>query len=139
MHLDTVFTQADSDKFIVHPEMLKALKLYKITKKDKSGSFSVMEYYGELTKALRDILGLDQITLISCGGRDYIASEREQWNDGANTLCLSPGTVAVYDRNHITNDSLRENGLNVIEILGSELSRGRGGPRCMSMPLRRED
>ena len=138
MHLDTVFTQADTDKFIVHPKMLKALRLYKITKKDGSGAFCVTEYYDQLIGALCDVLELSQLTLISCGGRDDIASEREQWNDGANTLCLSPGTVAVYDRNRITNDSLREHGLNVIELPSSELSRGRGGPRCMSMPLRRE-
>lgn len=68
-----------------------------------------------------------------------MASEREQWNDGSNTLCIAPGKVVVYDRNYITNGILRENGVEVLEMPSSELSRGRGGPRCMSMPLWRED
>ena len=70
---------------------------------------------------------------------EKISSEREQWNDGTNTLCIAPGVVVVYDRNNITNNILREHGLKVIEVSSAELSRGRGGPRCMSMPLIRED
>lgn len=81
---------------------------------------------------------LDKVTLIECGGKDRIASEREQWNDGSNTLCLEPGKVVVYDRNYVTNQILRENGIQVLEMASSELSRGRGGPRCMSMPLVRQ-
>ncbi|MCF7932447.1 MAG: arginine deiminase, partial [Acholeplasmataceae bacterium] len=78
------------------------------------------------------------ITLIRCGGTDLITSTREQWNDGANTLALAPGKVIVYDRNHVTNRLLKEAGITVLEIPSSELSRGRGGPRCMTMPLVRE-
>ena len=77
--------------------------------------------------------------MIHCGGKDRIAAEREQWNDGSNTLCIEPGKVVVYDRNYITNRVLEENGIQVLEMPSSELSRGRGGPRCMSMPLIRED
>ena len=84
-------------------------------------------------------LGLDRVTMIQCGGTDRIASEREQWNDGSNTLCIEPGKVVVYDRNYITNEILRDNGIEVLEMPSSELSRGRGGPRCMSMPLEREE
>ena len=84
-------------------------------------------------------LRLDQVTLIRCGGKDGVASEREQWNDGSNTLCVAPGKVIVYDRNYITNEILTKNGIQVLEMPSSELSRGRGGPRCMSMPLWRED
>ena len=84
-------------------------------------------------------LGLDKVTMIRCGGKDKIASEREQWNDGSNTLCIRPGRVVVYDRNYITNSILRDNGIEVLEMPSSELSRGRGGPRCMSMPLEREE
>ena len=82
-------------------------------------------------------MGLPRVKLIRCGGGDRVASEREQWNDGSNTLCIAPGKVVVYDRNYVTNAILRDNGIQVLEMPSSELSRGRGGPRCMSMPLRR--
>ena len=99
----------------------------------------VRETDAPLRDVLRDVLGLDRVSLIKCGGNDRIVSEREQWNDGSNTLCTAPGTVIAYDRNHVTNELLREHGIRVLEIPSSELSRGRGGPRCMSMPLIRED
>ena len=67
-----------------------------------------------------------------------IAAQREQWNDGSNTLCIAPGKVVVYDRNDVTNELLEHHGVEVLRIPSSELSRGRGGPRCMSMPLWRE-
>ena len=92
-----------------------------------------------LADILAKYLQLDKVTLIECGGNDRIASEREQWNDGSNTLCIEPGKVVVYDRNYVTNQILRENGIQVLEMASSELSRGRGGPRCMSMPLEREE
>ena len=74
-----------------------------------------------------------------CAGGDKIAAEREQWNDGSNTLCIAPGVIVVYERNDVTNALLKEKGLTVLEMPGAELSRGRGGPRCMSMPLVREE
>ena len=80
-----------------------------------------------------------EVSLIRCGGKDIITSIREQWNDGANTLAISPGKVIVYDRNYVTNRLLTEAGIQVLEIKSSELSRGRGGPRCMAMPLEREE
>ena len=79
------------------------------------------------------------VELIKCGAGDTLQAEREQWNDGSNTLCIAPGKIIVYSRNEITNELLRAKGLDVIEIEDSELSRGRGGPRCMSMPFMRED
>ena len=91
-----------------------------------------------LNKILEEHLGRE-ITLIPCAGGDPVAAEREQWNDGSNTLCIAPGVVIVYDRNNVTNDVLRRFGITVLEMRSAELSRGRGGPRCMSMPLIRED
>lgn len=138
MHLDTVFTQVDYDKFTIHPGILRTLRVFEIKKGDAAGELKVTEKERTLEEILKSCLELDKITLIQCGGRDMIASEREQWNDGSNTLCIEPGKVVVYDRNYVTNQILRENGIRVLEIASSELSRGRGGPRCMSMPLMRE-
>lgn len=139
MHLDTVLTQIDFDKFTIHPEILGSLRVYRITPGSGAGELSVAELDAPLPEVLAGCLGLDKVTLIRCGGTDQVASEREQWNDGSNTLCVAPGTVVVYDRNYITNSILRDNGIRVLEMPSSELSRGRGGPRCMSMPLERED
>lgn len=136
MHLDTVFTQIDYDKFTYHPGIMDTLNVYEITKNDNKIKVVLKE--GSLEEILEEYLGID-VTLIPCAGGDPIASEREQWNDGSNTLCIAPGVVVVYDRNNITNQVLRDNGLKVLEMHGAELSRGRGGPRCMSMPLIRED
>ena len=97
---------------------------------------------GEMSGKLEDILEKyvgNPVELIPCGGGDRIAAEREQWNDGSNTLCIAPGTIVVYERNDVTNALLKEKGLKVLEMPSAELSRGRGGPRCMSMPLVRED
>lgn len=138
MHLDTVLTQVDYDKFTVYPGILGSLRLYRIEKGAGSG-LKVTELEDSLAEVLASVLNLDKVTLVRCGGKDRVASEREQWNDGSNTLCIEPGKVIVYDRNDVTNGILREHGIKVLEIPSSELSRGRGGPRCMSMPLWRED
>ena len=140
MHLDTVFTQVDYDKFTYHPGIMDTLKVYEITEGNDPNSdedLNVKEMSGSLEEILEKYLGRD-ITLIPCAGGDKIASAREQWNDGSNTLAIAPGVVVVYNRNTETNKVLREYGLKVIEISSAELSRGRGGPRCMSMPLVRE-
>ena len=155
MHLDTVCTQLDSDKFLVYPGILGNLRIFEVKKgnvRKETGEegqgiassglqaeLAVRELEESLTDVLKKYLELDHVTLIKCGGSSRVASEREQWNDGSNTLCVRPGTVIAYDRNHITNDLLRDHGVTVLEIPSSELSRGRGGPRCMSMPLERED
>ena len=139
MHLDTVCTQVDIDKFLVHPGILKPLRIYEIRPAAHPGELAVREIEEPLEEVFARYLELDRVTLIRCGGNDRIVSEREQWNDGSNTLCVAPGKVIVYDRNAITNDILRDFGVTALEMPGSELSRGRGGPRCMSMPLVRED
>ncbi len=141
MHLDTVFTQIDYDKFTYHPGIMETLQVFEITEGDIPESdedLNVVEVNGSLEEILEKYLHR-QITLIPCAGGEKTSSEREQWNDGTNTLAIAPGVVVVYNRNNITNNILRENGIKVIEMSSAELSRGRGGPRCMSMPLVRED
>ena len=141
MHLDTVFTQIDYDKFTFHPGIMETLQVFEITEGDIPDSdedLNVKEVKGSLDEILERYLKR-KITVIPCAGGEKISSEREQWNDGTNTLCIAPGVVVVYNRNNITNNILREHGLTVYEMHSAELSRGRGGPRCMSMPLIRED
>ncbi|MDD3123415.1 MAG: arginine deiminase [Candidatus Izemoplasmatales bacterium] len=139
MHLDTVFTQVDYGKFLIHNELRNGIKAYELTKNQTQPyKLTVVPIEGKLDKILEKYLNR-KITLIACGGDDIVSSDREQWNDGANTIVLRPGEVIVYERNHITNDILRKNGIVVHLIPSSELSRGRGGPRCMSMPFVREN
>lgn len=141
MHLDTVFTQIDRNVFTYHPGIMDTLQVFEITEGNDPNSdedLNVREINDSLANILEHYLGVP-VTLIPCAGGDKVGSEREQWNDGSNTLCIAPGVVVVYDRNEVTNQTLREAGLVVLELHGAELSRGRGGPRCMSMPLERED
>ena len=138
MHLDTVFTQIDYDKFTYHPAILGTLQVFKLTP-GKDGQVDIEEINDTLQHVLEKALNLDLVELIPCGGGDMIAAAREQWNDGSNTLCIAPGVIVVYERNDVTNEVLRQHGLKVLEMPSCELSRGRGGPRCMSMPLIRED
>ncbi|WP_081415909.1 arginine deiminase [Peribacillus kribbensis] len=140
MHLDTVFTMVDHDKFTIHPGIQKPdgkMDIY-IIEPEEEGDIRIT-HRDDLFGVLKDVLHLKDLVLIPCGGGDPIAAAREQWNDGSNTLAIAPGVVVTYDRNYISNETLRSNGIEVIEILSSELARGRGGPRCMSMPLYRED
>jgi arginine deiminase len=139
MHLDTVFTMVDYDKFTIHPEIEGPLTVYEITRDEKSSTGLKVE---KQTMELEAILGKHlgrKVTLIRCGGGDKIHAAREQWNDGSNTLAIAPGEVVVYSRNHVTNKILESYGIKLHVIPSSELSRGRGGPRCMSMPLYREN
>lgn len=139
MHLDTVFTQVDYDKFTVHPGIVGPLEVYAITKDpENDGHLIAVEECDTLENILKKYLKRD-IELIKCGGGDEIIAAREQWNDGSNTLAIAPGEVVVYSRNYVTNEILEKEGIKLHVIPSSELSRGRGGPRCMSMPLIRED
>lgn len=140
MHLDTVFTMINYDQFTVHPFILdKAGKIdiYVLQPDDHNG-VKITEK-NDLVQVLKENLHLSELDLIPTGGGDPIAAPREQWNDGSNTLAIAPGEVVTYDRNYVSNDLLRKHGIIVHEIRSSELSRGRGGPRCMSCPLVRED
>ena len=136
MHLDTVFTQIDTDKFTIHPGIMGPLTVFEITA--EGDGIKVKEVNGTLESILETYVG-HPVELIPCGGGDRIAAEREQWNDGSNTLCIAPGKIVVYERNDVTNKVLRDKGLDLIIVPSAELSRGRGGPRCMSMPIERED
>ena len=139
MHLDTVFTQVDKNKFTIHKGCYEKLKIYRITADmNTNNKLKVVELPQKLEEVLESYIGLP-ITLIPCGGEDAISADREQWSDGSNTIAIAPGEVIAYERNDITNDVLTKNGVKVHIIPSSELSRGRGGPRCMCMPLVRED
>ena len=140
MHLDTVFTQIDVDKYTVHPAILGPLTVYEITPgQDDPAELHIKRVDSDLKHILETYTHVDDVKLIFCGGDDLIAAAREQWNDGSNTLCIAPGKIVVYQRNDVSNAILRDNGLTVLEMPSAELSRGRGGPRCMSMPLIRAE
>lgn len=137
MHLDTVFTMVDYDKFTIHPNIKTDMTVYEL-KLDEDGKLKITEAAGKLEDILKTALNLDSVELIKCGGNSVIDASREQWNDGSNTLCIAPGEVIVYSRNYVTNQILEDRGIKTYVMPSSELSRGRGGPRCMSMPLIRE-
>lgn len=138
MHLDTVFTMVDYDKFTIHPEIEGPLGVYEITL-DAKGELKFNALKDELHKILALELKVPAVDLIRCGGGDLLAAQREQWNDGSNTLCIAPGTVVTYERNYVTNELLDQKGIKVLTVPSAELSRGRGGPRCMSCPVNRDD
>lgn len=140
MHLDTVFTMIDYDKFTVHPAILDENGHVDnwVLHPGKDGEIT-MEHHTDIKEVLKKALNKDDIDLIPTGNGDPIIAAREQWNDGSNTLTIAPGEVVTYNRNYVSNDLLRKHGILVHEVRSSELSRGRGGPRCMSCPIVRED
>ena len=138
MHLDTVFTMVDRDKFTVHPNILSSITVF-VMELDENGKMKIHQEDGRLEDILKKHLELDKVTLIPCGEGSEIDAAREQWSDGSNTLAIAPGEVVVYSRNYVTNRALEEAGIRIHTIPSAELSRGRGGPRCMSMPLWRDD
>lgn len=138
MHLDTVMTQVDVNKFAVQDAIMDISTIYEITK-GVGSELEIVEIRQSLEKALAKYLHLSKIELIKCGDGRRIDAEREQWSDGVNLMAVKPGVVIAYDRNHVTNETLRRHGVRVIEIPSSELSRGRGGSHCMAMALVREE
>ncbi len=138
MHLDTVFTMVDYDKFTIHPAIEGPLNVFAINRAGDNGEYTIEKETMVLEEVLAKHLELEKVELIRCGGGPGIDAGREQWNDGSNTLAIAPGEVIVYSRNHVTNKLLEEKGVKIHIMPSSELSRGRGGPRCMSMPLERE-
>lgn len=137
MHLDTVFTMVDYDKFTIHADAVGPMPIYEVTLQGKDGLN--IQSADRLDVTLAKALKVPAVQLLKCGNGDPVAADREQWNDGSNTLAISPGVVVVYERNYVTNELLVKSGIKTIEIPSAELSRGRGGPRCMSMPLHRDE
>jgi arginine deiminase len=136
MHLDTVFTMVDRDAFTIYPGIHGEVRVWEL-EYEESGRLAAITETRDLLGLLKKHLGLEEIRVIETGGGDPVEASRDQWNDGTNTLAISPGVVVTYESNEASNRALRENGIVVYEINGSELGKGRGGPRCMSMPLLR--
>ncbi|EAD6701145.1 arginine deiminase [Listeria monocytogenes] len=139
MHLDTVFTMVNFAQFTIHPAIQNQQGELNIYILEKSENGLEITPRRDFQRVIAEVLDEPEIDFIPCGGEDVIVSAREQWNDGANTLAIAPGEVITYDRNQVSNDLLRSAGIKVHEVISSELSRGRGGPRCMTMPLVREN
>ena len=137
MHLDTVMTMVDHDTVTLFPEVVDGARVWSVRPGDDPELPLVEPFRGGILDALKQGLGLTRMRAIPTGG-DPFGSEREQWDDGNNVLCLEPGVVIAYDRNVDTNTRLRKAGIEVITISGSELGRGRGGSHCLSCPIERE-
>ena len=137
MHLDTVLTMVDRDAVTLFPEVVDAARVWTIRPGVDPELPVVEPFGGGVIDAMKHALGLGSIRVIATGG-DPFGSEREQWDDGNNVLCLEPGVVVAYDRNVATNTRLRKAGIEVITVAGSELGRGRGGSHCLSCPIERD-
>ncbi|GAB91596.1 arginine deiminase [Gordonia rhizosphera] len=135
MHLDTVCTMVDTDAVVMYPNIAESMEAYTLRNHDDTVTVSGARPFVE---AAAEAMGIDKLRVIDTG-LDPITAEREQWDDGNNTLALAPGVVVSYNRNVETNRRLVDSGIAVLEIEGRELGSGRGGPRCMSCPLARDE
>lgn len=136
MHLDTVFTLLDRDKATAYPEVVDHIRAISLRPGVKDGDFHVTTE-PDFVGAVADALGVDKLHVVETGGNQY-QKEREQWDDGNNVVALEPGVVVAYERNTHTIAKMREAGVEVVEIAGFELGKGRGGGHCMTCPLLRD-
>jgi arginine deiminase len=137
MHLDTVCTMVDTDAVVMYPNIAHHLTAYVVTQSEESpGELEVAAPQPFLTAAAA-AMGIDELRVIDTG-LDPVTAEREQWDDGNNTLALAPRVAVAYERNTETNARLEAAGIEVVAVAGSELGSGRGGPRCMSCPVSRD-